>query len=356
MAQKVKVGLVGCGHIANGAYLPGIKALDKADLIAVCDLIEDRARAASEKFNVPQAYTDLEEMLETSGIELLVNTTQIPLHFDVSMAGLKAGKHVCSEKPMAPTVEQATALIEEAKAQGVKLGAAAGTMLSPMNQKIKELVHGGAIGKVAYARVISSHGGPAVWAQLHPPDWYYQPGAGPVVDMGVYGLHTITGILGPAKRVSCLSGLTDPVRIERAGPRKGREISVGMDDNTLIFLDFGDATFAVVDSGYCTPASKAPSLEIYGSRGTIGVGRRGEGAPLQIFRDDLDLDIRGWTAVELRTERVGLGGNVGHLIDCILEGEKPIISGEHARHVIEIMTKCYDAAREGRTLELETTF
>lgn len=356
MERKVKIGLVGCGHIANGVYLPGITQIDRAELVAVCDLIPERAQEASEQFNAPLWYTDLEEMLQDSDIELLVDTTLMPDHFQVNMAGLEAGKHVYSEKPMAATVEQATALVEEAEAQGVKLGAAAGTMLGTVNQKVKELVEGGAIGKVAYARVISSHGGPAVWAQLHPPDRYYQPGSGPVVDMGVYGLHSITGILGPAVKVSCFSGVSDPVRIERAGPRKGREIQVGMDDNTLIFLDFGDATFAMIDSGYCTLASRSPRLEIYGSRGTISVSVPGQEAPVEMFRDDLQLDVQGWMAVDMRVERQGLAINVAHMVECILEDRKPIISGEHARHVIEIMTKCYVAAREGRTLDLETTF
>jgi predicted dehydrogenase len=175
--------------------------------------------------------------------------------------------------------------------------------------------------------------------------------------MAVYGLHSITGILGPAKKVSCYSGISDPIRIERAGPRKGRKVQVGMDDNTLIFLDFGNATFAMVDSGYCTLATKSPSLELYGSRGTISVSGSGRTAPIEIFRDDLELDVRGWGTVEMEEgQRMGLAANVAHMIDCILEDKKPIISGEHARHVIEIMTKCYDAAREGRTLELETTF
>ena len=353
---KVKIGLVGCGHIATSTYLPGIGKIDRAGLVAVCDLIPERAQAASERFSAPLWYTDLEDMLQHSGIDLLVNTTLMPDHFEVNLAGLKAGKHVYSEKPMTATIAQATALLDEARTQGVKLGAAAGTMLDPVLQKVKALIADQAIGKVAYARIISAHGGPAVWAQLHPPDRYYQPGSGPVMDMGVYGLHSITGILGPAKRVSCFSGVSDPVRIERAGPRKGREIRVGMDDNTLITLDFGSATYAVVDAGYCTLASRSPRLEIYGSRGTISVGAPGQSAPIEMFRDDLALDVRGWTAVDMAAPRPGLSLNVAHMVDCILDDKDPVISGEHARHVIEIMNQCYVAAREGRTVDLETTF
>jgi len=355
--EKVKVGLVGCGVIADNAYLPGIVKMEKADLVAVCDLIEARAKAASEKFNVPQVYTDLDEMLETSGLELLVNTTHIQAHYEVNLKALQAGKHVYSEKSMTNTVEEATTLIEEAKKRNLKLGAAAATMLSSVNQRIKELIQEGAIGKVAFAKSRNSHEGAAYfpyWAT--DPTWFYKPGGGPMLDLAVYGLHTLTGILGPARRVTCFSGISDPVRYVRGGPYKGKRIDVEMDDSTLVMLDFGNATFAFVDGTFCVRAATGPSLEIYGSKGTISIPGQREGPPFRLYREELDLGIRGWTEPELPERDNWFTGAVAHMIDCILEDKEPVVSAEHARHVIEIMTKCYDAAREGRTVELETTF
>jgi len=149
--DKIKVGLVGCGVIAERAYLPEIAKMPKASLVAVCDQVESRALQASAKHAVPQVYTDLDEMLERSGIDLLVNTTHIQAHFDVNLRALKAGKHVYSEKPMTGTVLEATVLIEEARSRGLKLGAAAATMLNPVNQKIVAMIRNGAIGKVSFA-------------------------------------------------------------------------------------------------------------------------------------------------------------------------------------------------------------
>jgi predicted dehydrogenase len=357
LVDKTKIGLVGCGVIANNAYLPGTVGTPTAELVAVCDIVEDRAKAAAEKFNVPQVYTDLDQMLETSSIEMVIDTTHIQAHYEVNLKALQAGKHLYSEKPLAGSVKEATTLIEEAKKRNLKLGAAAATMLGSTNQKIRALIEDGAIGKVAFAKARNSHEGAAYfpfWAT--DPTWFFKPGGGPMLDLAVYGLHTLTGILGPAKRVTCLSGISDPVRYVRGGPYKGKRIDVEMDDNTLIMLDFGNATFAFVDGTFCVRAATGPSLEIYGSKGTITVPGDRQGPPLKLYREDLDLGIRGWTEPELGERDNWFTGAIGHMIECIQQEKEPIVSGEHARHVIEIMTRCYDAAQEGRIVELNTTF
>jgi predicted dehydrogenase len=357
LMEKVKVGLVGCGVIANSSYLPGIVATPTAELVAVCDIVEERAKAAAEQFGASQVYTDLDEMLEQSGIEFLVNTTHIQAHYEVNLKALQAGKHVYSEKSMTNTVEEATTLIEEAERRNLKLGAAAATMLGIINQKIRELIEQGEIGKVAFAIARHSHESAAYfpyWAT--DPTWFFKPGGGPLLDLGVYGLHTLTGILGPAKRVTCLAGISDPVRYVRGGPYQGKRIEVETEDNILLMLDFGNATFAFVDGTFCVRAQTGPRLEIYGSKGTLSVPGMREGPPLKLYREELDSGIRGWTTVEQPQANDWFTGAIGHMIECILEDKQPVVSAEHARHVIEIMNTCYDAAQKGCTLELETTF
>jgi predicted dehydrogenase len=358
--MKVKIAVIGCGMIAEESYVPGIVQMEKANLVAVCDSSAGRAELLRNMFDVPRSYTSLDTMLAEEEFDLLVNLTPIQAHYAINLKALQADKHVFSEKTFAQTVQEATELIQTAKAKGVKLGAAAATMLSDVNQKIKRMIEEGAIGKVAFAKVISSNGGPAyepIWPA--DPTWFYKKGAGPVRDMGVYGLHTITGILGPAKQVTAFSGLSDPVRYVRGGPFKGKCIDVEEDDVTLFMLDFGDATFATVDASFCVRATKAPSLvsmEIYGSDGTI-VGSVWEAKnPLSVWRDEVKLGVRGWTDVETAPEPWELPSGVEHLVDCIMEDREPIPSGEHARHVLEIINKGLVAARTGQTQKLETTF
>jgi len=356
--EKINVGVLGCGVIADSTYLPGISLMSHANLVAVCDLVEERATAASAKYNVPHVYTDLEEML-MSDIDLVVNLTHIQAHFETNLKALQAGKHVYSEKTFAGNVAEATILIEEAQKRNLHLGAAAATMLSPINLKIKSLLESGAIGKVTFAVAHHSHFGAANFEHwTTDPTWFYQPGAGPLVDLGVYALHSLTGLLGPAKAVCALSGISVPVRTVRSGPAKGKQIDVEIDDNTLIMLDFGQATFAYIDSTYTVHAIKGPRMQFFGSNGAIAVNERGAEHPLSVYQDDWKLGLKGWIDLEMgRTPPWTLSSGVEHLIDCILDPSKEIVtSAEHARHVIEIMDKAFIAAREKRTIPLETMF
>jgi predicted dehydrogenase len=144
----------------------------------------------------------------------------------------------------------------------------------------------------------------------------------------------------------------------RSGPARGKVIDVEIDDNTLLLLDFGEATFAFVDATYCVQGRRGPRTEIYGSEGTINVNDRTVASPLSVYRDDVKLGLKGWIDLNpLPGPRWSLSDGVQHLVDCILDPDKPVItSGEHARHVIEIMNKGYESARQRRSLDLETSF
>ena len=359
--EKVKVGLIGCGVVAFEHYLPWIARMPKADFVAVCDQVEERARSAAARHKVPQWYTDLDEMLAKSGVELVVNTTHIQQHDRVNLAVLRAGKHLYSEKPLATSVEGATAMIEEAKARSLKLGAAAATMLSPVNRRIAELLRSGAIGKPCFTVARHSHSGVERILDFEwytDPSWFYKKGAGPILDMGVYGLHTMTGLYGPARAVTAVAGRSLPQRIVRTGPYKGKVIDVEVPDMVLITLDFGDSVLGFLDCGWCVRAAKGPSMQIFGTDGVIAVNERGSAHPLSIWRDDERHGLYGWMDIDLPGRpQWGLPMGVEHLIECILDPRLPIITtGEHARHVIEIMTKAPLAAEQGRTIPLETTF
>lgn len=128
-----------------------------------------------------------------------------------------------------------------------------------------------------------------------------------------------------------------------------------VDDNTLLLLDFGDATFGMVDCTYCAKATKSPSLEIFGSRGTITF-LQGENIPFVIFVDDIERNIRGWIEPEVNLPRVKQSCGVEDLISSIEEEREPVLRAEHALHVIEITEKAVLSAKEGKTFELETTF
>jgi predicted dehydrogenase len=361
--------MLGLGTIAvaRTGFLPGLMEM-KADVtvVAAADPALDRARTVAAQYGIPEVYATLDEMLERSDIDLVINLTPIPLHGSTSMQILEAGKHLVVEKPIATTMDEANALVELANSKGLKYVVAPPNMLEPNRIEVKRLVAEGAIGQPCFARVRSSHGGPAAGAWPLDPTWFYQEGSGPLLDMGVYGIHDITGILGPAKRVVAFSGITEKVRKVRGGPFKGKEIEVTADDNTLFMLDFGNSAFAVIDGTFNVNASKSPQMEIFGRAGTINLHTQWENPstpPIEVFRLDAVPGVDGWitprrqtSAAEGQMERYKRAVMVKHLADCVVENKHPVLSAEHARHALEIMVKAIESARSGRALDLETTF
>ena len=204
--RTVRIGVVGCGEVAQRVYLPEFHRLnDKAALVAVCDRVEERARAAQQRFGARTYYTDLERFLRESDAEIVVNLTPHKAHVPVSMAALEAGRHVYTEKPLAQSVDDATQLIETARAHHVKLACAPVTLLLPTAQRWQHLLREGAIGDVTFARAQLL--APPIWDDF-PLDhvWYYAAGSGPLMDVGVYALTALTGLFGPALRVSAMAG------------------------------------------------------------------------------------------------------------------------------------------------------
>src|SRR5262245_6239451 len=367
----MKFGVLGTGVIAisQRGYLNGMKKMGDVVLEATCDPVPDRARNVGEQYGFKTHYTDLEQMLERSDVETVVNLTPIPVHGKTCLEILDSGRHVIVEKPIATTMAEADAIIELAEERRLTVVVAPPNMLYPNRQLARELVQEGAIGKVAFARVRSSHGGPAAGNWPLDPTWFYQEGSGPLFDMGVYGIHDVTGIIGPARRVVAFSGITEPVRHVRGGPFKGKQIDVTADDNTLLMLDFGGSTFAVVDGTFNVNAARAPQVEIFGRAGTINLNNdqavQAENAvPIEVFKLDAVPGLDGWITPRARSfdfrvqqqRELGRAIVVQDLIEAVRDGKKPVLSAAHARHALEIMIKSIDSARAGKALDLETTF
>ena len=365
----LRAGILGTGTIAtaSGGFLPGLREMTaEVAVVAAADPVVERARAVAAEYAIPAVFPTLEAMLDGADLDLVINLTPIPLHGATSRTILEAGKHLVVEKPIATTLAEADLLIELANAQGLKVVVAPPDMLYQSYVDAKRLLAEGAIGRPCFARVRGSNAGPAAGAWPLDPTWFYQEGSGPLFDMGVYALHEITGLLGPARRVVAYSGITEPVRVVRGGPFKGKEIAVTADDNTLMMLDFGDSLFAVVDGTFNVNAARSPWLEIFGRGGTLNVYNftQRHDVPLELYRLDAAPGMDGWivprprgaTPLEAQFERYGRAILVKHLVDCIVADTHPIVSAEHARHALEIMLKAVESARCGRVLDLETTF
>lgn len=378
MAQPVKLGIVGAGSIAIRAPLDHFAVGDMKDKVivsAICDPVAGRARAAAEKYGVTQAFESYEEMLAKGDVQAVTICSPIGLHFDQGMKAVKAGKHIHFNKTMTTTVDEANKLMDAASRAGVKIVASPGQMLRPQNLRIRKQIAGGAIGKVVWAAIGAAFGdyhetesvrlGNDVLNNIDP-SWYFRrPGGGPVFDMTVYALHSLTGILGPVKRVTAMSGIVVPER-----DFKGKKVACDMDDNTIMTLDFGNSVFALaygVAAGWLVPSLDFPV--IYGTKGQIEPGHADGKQCIKLNGEAMDYPGRdndkngcGHSLTEHAVgkhadmDEVHVFEDIMQLVRWIREGIPSIVSAEHARHVIEIIDAGYRAAKTGKVQDLKSTF
>jgi predicted dehydrogenase len=372
MAPPLKIGIVGAGSIGiRGALehlvLPDVK--DRVVMTAVCDPSPGRAEAAAEKYGVPEAYEDYDEMLAKADIEAITLGTPIAIHFEQGLKAIRAGKHIHFNKTMTTTTAEADQLIDEATHWGLKLVASPGEMLRPHNRRIREMVQSGELGKIAWAATGAAFGtyhekegvrqGDGPLSNIDP-TWYWRKaaGGGPLYDMTVYSLHSLTGILGPAKRVTALSGVGIKEREFR-----GQTYESDAHDNTLMVLDFGDSLFAFVYGTFAGTITQFARPNIYGTEGSI-VGLDLNGQPFDYPGREEALAAKQGNQVLLphvkgphrEMDEAHVFEDIMQMVDFVREGTPTPSTPEHARHVIEIIEAAYRAAETGQTQELRTTF
>ena len=360
MASTVGMGVVGTGAIGiRGALthltMPDVQ--DRVRVVAVCDPVPGRAEAAARRFHVLAWYLSYEELLADPHVDAVTLCTPIGLHYQQGLQAIAVGKHVHFNKTMTITVEEADHLIAAAAEAGVHLVASPGMMLHPHNQRIRRHVLEGKLGRLTWAIAGTSgvgdyhlneefRTGEDILTSVDP-SWYFRkPGGGPQYDVTVYCLHNLTGILGPARRVSAMSGLVVPERRYR-----DRLIQCDMDDTTLLLLDFGDSLFAFVYATVSGHPTYGFQPNIYGTKGAI-VGIR--------FGEE-ELKLPGEHSPHVTEAHAALPEShvfedLMQLVDWIREGTPSIATAEHARHVIDIIESGYRAAETGETQVLRTTF
>ena len=373
MSEVVRMGVVGAGTISLRGILPHLSQEDVQDrvrLAAVCDPVPGRAEAAAAKFGVEHAFTTLEELLAEGNVDAVTMASPIGLHYEQGKQALEAGKHVHFNKTMTTTAAEATELIDIAAAKGLKIVASPGEMLRPHNQQIKKLIEEGALGTVAWVACGAAFGryheneefrqGEDVLSNVDP-SWYFRkPGGGPLYDMTVYALHGLTGILGPAKRVTAMSG----TRIKEREFR-GQMVPTDADDNTLILIDFGDNLFALAYGTAAGSVAEGFSGSYFGVKGSI-TGLKLNGEPFDYPGRELAQQApkgvgNQWLLPHVvgphrEIQEAHVYEDIMQLVDWVREDKPSIVTAEHARHVIEIIEAGYRAAETGQVQELTTTF
>ncbi|WP_407272291.1 Gfo/Idh/MocA family protein [Radiobacillus sp. PE A8.2] len=264
--SKINIGVIGCGNISS-IYMENIPKFDHLELVACSDLIMDRAHKQAETFGISKAYT-IEEMLNDTNIEIIVNLTTPKAHADVSIQVLEAGKHVYVEKPLAVTLEEGKRIIQLAKEKNLLVGGAPDTFLGAGIQTACSLIEQGEIGDIVGASAFMINRGHEHW---HPdPAFYYDTGGGPMFDMGPYYITALIALLGPIKQLSGLTRISYPERTILSEPRAGEVIKVNTPTHISGTIDFASGAIGSITTSFdAFGGTSLPPIEVYGSEGTL---------------------------------------------------------------------------------------
>jgi predicted dehydrogenase len=348
--KRQRVGVIGCGVI-SGIYFQNLTQFDAVEVVSCADLNPAASQAVVDKYPSIKAVST-EEMLADPSIDIVLNLTQPKFHHEVMKAGIEAGKHVYGEKPMSVEFEEAAELMALAEKAGVRVGCAPDTFLGAGIQTCRELIDAGAIGEpIAATAFFTSHGVES-W---HPaPDFYYQRGGGPMLDMGPYYLTALVNLMGPARSVSGSARATFPERTITSEPLNGTKIEVKTPTHISGTVNFENGAIATVLTSFDIWGAKLPFIEIYGSEGSLSVPNPNNfGDPVQVLTrgsgEWKDVPVTRPFAENSR----GLG--VADMAASISAGEPHRASGALASHVLEILHAFGRSSDSGMRIDLTTS-
>jgi predicted dehydrogenase len=359
--RRVRAGVVGCGDVAHRWYLPALASIaEQVEIVATCDRDTDaagRAAAAVAEWSPgAEAFTELDAMVAATAPDAIYNLTPATIHADVSLAALEAGLHVYSEKPLASELAAADELIDMATSRDLLLLCAPASALTQRFEWLKHVVDDEVHGRLTLAVAHHADPGPASWREYTgDPSVFYRPGVGPLIDHGIYRLHELTFLMGPVRRVQAMGTVGMPIRVVRGGPLTGRTIEVTTPDHLLINLEFADGRLAQLLASFGTPSTLAPWLELHFTRGTLSFGpgtQYDPAAPADLYVDEGGPDAdEGWVgkagpAAPADDVPLVARGAI-HFVSCLRGEEAPVLTAEHARHVLDVIGKVYASVADG---------
>ena len=347
--EPVKVGIIGCGNISD-VYFKAGRRFEILEIVACADLDKGRASAKAKEYEIPRATT-ARQLLADKTIDIVANLTVPKAHQEISLAALKAGKHVYSEKPLALTREAGQEILALAKENELRVGCAPDTVLGAGIQTARKLIDDGWIGRPVSATAFMQCHGHESW---HPnAAFFYEEGGGPMFDMGPYYLTALVSLLGPVARVCGSAGKGFPERLITTGEQWGQRIPVQVPTHVAGVMDFQKGAVGTMITSFDVWASTLPCIEIHGTTGSLSVPDPNTfGGEVRLFRAGAE----GWTTVP---HSHGYADNVRGLgmadMACAVRSGRPHrASGDLAYHVLDIMHAFYDASETGRHIQIKS--
>lgn len=359
MAGSLGVGVIGCGNI-SAAYM-GLAPLFKGiEMRACADAVPQVAEARAAEFGLRAMPVD--DLLQAGDIDIIVNLTIPAAHYAVSRRIVEAGKHVYSEKPFVLSLKEGEALASAAAKRGVRIGSAPDTFLGGSHQLARRLIDAGAVGRVTGGTChVMSHG----MEHWHPnPDFFFKPGAGPVLDVGPYYVTNLIQLIGPVKRVVAISATPSPTRTIGNGPRSGEAIAVETPTTVHAVLEFANGAVVTMGSSWDVWAHRHAPMELYGEEGSLFLPDPNFfGGEVLATAGEKPAKLPKWDhpfAVPNQQHAEGMLANyrtagLADMALAILEGRAHRCSMELALHAVDVMNSILKAGETRRAVTLKTT-
>lgn len=349
MGKPLRVGIIGCGAII-AQYLTNFRRLEAIQLVAVADLDPARAQAVADDYDGVRALP-VDELIAANDVDLVLNLTIPAAHAEVALKAIAAGKSVYGEKPLAATTSEARQVLEAAATAGVTVGCAPDTVLGTGIQTARKAIDDGLIGAPIAATATMVTPGHERW---HPnPDFYYQPGGGPLLDMGPYYVSALVTLLGP---VVSVTGAASHTRTERAigsGPREGEVIPVNIDSHVTGILVHANGALSTLVMSFDAVKTKSSNIEVHGERGSLAIPDPNH------FDGDVELFTLGadsWKTLPVSAGYMDSGRGFGIAdLAATPPGEEPRAGGQLAYHVLDVMESVLESARTGSSVPIRST-
>ncbi|WP_040978786.1 Gfo/Idh/MocA family protein [Oceanobacillus jeddahense] len=341
--MSLKIAVIGCGSIAKHRHLPEYAANDQVKITAVCDIVQERAEAAAEKYQA-KAYTDYKTLLQEENIDAVSVCLPNYLHAPVSVDALNAGKHVLCEKPMATSTEEADQMIEAAEQNGKKLMIGHNQRFVSSHQKARELIASGTIGKVYSFRTAFGHGGPEGWSADGKESWFFKKGEAFIGAMGDLGVHK-------ADLIRYL--LQDEFVEVGAFVETSAKQNTDVDDNATLILKSEKGTIGTLAASWAYTAKEDNSTVIYGEKATLRleddptyslVAQYANGETVKYELGAIQSNEEGGQT----TTHV-----IDHFIDSILNDTAPLIDGMEGKKSLAIILGALESVETKRIYLLE---
>ena len=357
--KKLKIGIIGCGGIANGKHMPALKTLsDRAEIVAFCDIIPEKATEAAEKYGTSDAkvYEDFRELLKDGSIDVVHVCTPNRSHCEISVAALDAGKHVMCEKPMAKTVADAQLMLDAAKRSGKKLTIGYQNRFRKDSLFLKKACDRGDLGDIYYAKAnaVRRRGVPTWGVFLNE----YEQGGGPLIDIGTHALDLTLWTMNNYEPKSVMGQtykkLNNQTNTGNAwGDWKPEEFTV--EDSAFGFITMKNGATIILESSWALN-----SLDV-GEAKTVLCGTKG-GADMNngLRFNGVDLGVQYIQTPQLSEGGVAFFDAAGDArpevseastwLNSIVNDTDPIVLPEQAFAVTQILEAIYQSAKTGEAV------